>query len=353
MGVDVATPADVERPLLAVEDLRSYFLTAAGPVHSVDGVSFELDAGSTLGIVGESGSGKSVLCRAIMGLLPRQGVERSGRVLFKGSEVSNLSAAQRRALWGREMSMVFQDPMTSLNPVMIIGKQITESLRLHLGLSKGESRTVAIDLLSSVGIPEPTRRFGEYPHQLSGGMRQRVTIAIALACRPSLLFADEPTTALDVTVQAQILDLLGAEQQERRMAMILVSHDLGVVAGRTDEVAVMYAGKIVEKAPTARLFSAMRMPYTEALFNSMPRLENESHRRLAAIKGRPPSLVNLPAGCRFAPRCPYVQERCLAEEPQLRTDDKHPDHSFACWYPVEGPASAGPAPRKAPENVGA
>lgn len=346
-------PADGERALLAVEDLHAYFLTAAGPVHAVAGVSFGLNAGSTLGIVGESGSGKSVLCRAIMGLLPRHGVDRGGRVLFKDSEVSDLSAAQRRALWGREMSMVFQDPMTSLNPVIVIGKQITESLRLHLKLSKSESRKVAIDLLSSVGIPEPARRFGEYPHQLSGGMRQRVTIAIALACRPSLLFADEPTTALDVTVQAQILDLLSAEQQERHMAMILVSHDLGVVAGRTDEVAVMYAGKIVEKAPTTRLFSAMRMPYTEALFNSMPRLEHESHRRLNAIKGRPPSLVNLPHGCSFAPRCPYAQARCLEEEPQLRTDEKHPEHSFACWYPVDRPKSAGPAARNAREAVGA
>lgn len=345
-------PTDTGRPLLAVEDLRTYFMTAAGPVHSVDGVSFDLNAGSTLGIVGESGSGKSVLCRSIMGLLPRNGVDRGGNVLFKGTETANLSESQRRALWGREMSMVFQDPMTSLNPVMIIGKQITESIRLHLGLSRDESRKTAIDLLNSVGISEPARRFSEFPHQLSGGMRQRVTIAIALACRPSLLFADEPTTALDVTVQAQILDLLGAEQRERHMGMILVSHDLGVVAGRTDEVAVMYAGKIVEKAPTARLFSAMRMPYTEALFNSMPRLENESHRRLNAIKGRPPSLLNPAPGCRFAPRCPYAQERCLEEEPQLRADEKHPEHSFACWYPVDGPKS-GPASRNAPEAVGA
>jgi peptide/nickel transport system ATP-binding protein len=340
-------PAGQEPPLLAVEDLHTYFVTPAGPTQSVDGVSFELNAGSTLGIVGESGSGKSVLCRSIMGLLPRHGVDRGGRVLFKGSDTTHLTEAQRRALWGREMSMVFQDPMTSLNPVMIIGKQITESLRLHLKLSREESRKTALDLLSSVGIPEPARRFAEFPHQLSGGMRQRVTIAIALACRPSMLFADEPTTALDVTVQAQILDLLSAEQQERHMAMILVSHDLGVVAGHTDEVAVMYAGKIVEKAPTARLFSAMRMPYTEALFNSMPRLEHESHRRLNAIKGRPPSLLNPPPGCRFAPRCPYVQERCLAEEPPLRTDEKDPEHSFACWYPVAGAKSAAVNTQKA------
>jgi peptide/nickel transport system ATP-binding protein len=336
-----------ERPLLAVEDLRTYFPTPAGPTQSVDGVSFQLNAGSTLGIVGESGSGKSVLCRSIMGLLPRHGVDRGGRVLFKGTETSGFTEAQRRALWGSEMSMVFQDPMTSLNPVMIIGKQITESLRLHLKLSKQESRKTALDLLRSVGIPEPARRFGEFPHQLSGGMRQRVTIAIALACRPSLLFADEPTTALDVTVQAQILDLLSTEQRERHMAMILVSHDLGVVAGHTDEVAVMYAGKIVEKAPTARLFSAMRMPYTEALFNSMPRLEHESHRRLNAIKGRPPSLLNPPPGCRFAPRCPYMRERCLAEEPPLSTDQTHPEHSFACWYPVDGAKSAAASTPKA------
>ncbi|MCB1016444.1 MAG: ABC transporter ATP-binding protein, partial [Acidimicrobiales bacterium] len=230
----------------------------------------------------------------------------------------------------------FQDPMTSLNPVMKIGNQITESLRYHLDMDKGEARDTAIALLTSVGIPEPAQRFGEYPHQLSGGMRQRVMIAVSLACGPRLLFADEPTTALDVTVQAQILDLLHQQQRERHMAIILVTHDLGVVAGRTDHIAVMYAGKVVEKAPTSVLFSEMRMPYTEALLNSIPRLEDSSHTRLKIIGGRPPDLINPPTGCNFSPRCPYAQPRCFTDEPPLRPADTA-GHEFACWYPVGTP----------------
>jgi peptide/nickel transport system ATP-binding protein len=226
--------------------------------------------------------------------------------------------------------------MTSLNPVMKIGKQITEPLLLHLKMDRGDARDTAIALLSSVGIPEPTQRLDEYPHQLSGGMRQRVMIAIALACGPKLLFADEPTTALDVTVQAQILNLLQQQQSERHMAMVLVTHDLGVVAGRTDEIAVMYAGKVVEQAPTSVLFSQMKMPYTEALLNSIPKLENPSHTQLDIIGGRPPVLINPPPGCRFAPRCKYAQERCTVEEPPLIEGDA-PGHVYRCWYPVGTP----------------
>jgi peptide/nickel transport system ATP-binding protein len=234
--------------------------------------------------------------------------------------------------------MVFQDPMTSLNPVMKLGPQLTEGLRHHTGLNTRARRETAVELLRSVGISTPERRLGQYPFELSGGMRQRVTIAIAIACNPRLLIADEPTTALDVTVQAQILNLLEEEKQERDMGMVLVSHDLGVVANRTDHILVMYAGKIVERAPTARLFTDMRMPYTEALVRSIPRLEEPSHTPLVAVGGRPPDMTRLSAGCRFAPRCPYAQARCFAEEPPLRTDASvGAGHAFACWYPVGTP----------------
>ena len=325
--------------LLEVEDLKTSFRTDAGFVKAVDGVSFTLDRGKTIGIVGESGSGKTILSRSVMGLLPRRNVERSGRVVFEGQEIGDLAPPAMREIWGTEMAMIFQDPMTSLNPVMKIGRQITESLVYHLDMSKKDARDTAQRLLTSVGIPEPARRLDEYPHQLSGGMRQRVTIAIALACGPTILFADEPTTALDVTVQAQILDLLQAEQQDRNMSMVLVTHDLGVVAGRTDEIAVMYAGKIVEKAPTKSLFANVRHPYTEALLKSIPKLENRSHTRLEVIAGRPPNLINTPPGCRFAPRCPYAQDRCREEEPPLQ-ESEIPGHTFACFYPVGSPEGA-------------
>jgi peptide/nickel transport system ATP-binding protein len=257
-------------------------------------------------------------------------------VLFEGRDLMTVSAAEMRRVWGAEIAMVFQDPMTSLNPVMKIGRQLTEGLRYHLDMGKGQARETAIALLRSVGIPEPERRLDQYPFELSGGMRQRVTIAIAISCGPKLLMADEPTTALDVTVQSQILNLLQDKQRERYMAMALVTHDLGVVAGRTDQIAVMYAGKIVEKAPTRKLFSEMRMPYTEALVKSIPRLTNTSHTRLLAITGRPPDLAHPPEGCRFAARCPYAQPRCVEEEPPLTSPDGG-DHSFACWFPVGTP----------------
>ncbi|HEX6236333.1 MAG TPA: ABC transporter ATP-binding protein [Acidimicrobiales bacterium] len=320
------------RGLLEVDDLATHFITPRGPVRAVDGVSFTLDRGRTLGLVGESGCGKSVLSRSIMGLLPSN-VKRRGSVLFDRERLDQMDDEQLRSFWGTQMAMVFQDPMTSLNPVMRIGKQITESLQVHLDMDRDEARETALALLSSVKIPEPERRLRQYPHELSGGMRQRVVIAIALACGPRLLFADEPTTALDVTVQAQILDLLGEQQRERDMAMVLVTHDLGVVAGQADEVAVMYAGQIVEKAPTRTLFADMRMPYTAALLRSIPRLEYPSHTRLEIIGGRPPDLVDPPAGCRFAPRCPYVQERCRLEQPPLLEADQ-PGHIYRCWYPI-------------------
>jgi len=334
-GADLYPDAPLDGALLEVNDVQTYFTTERGTVRAVDGVSFSLERGKTLGIVGESGCGKSVLSRSVMGLLPSN-VIRRGSIVFEGREIGESGANVMRDYWGTQMAMVFQDPMTSLNPVMRIGKQITESLRYHLDVSKDFAEETALSLLQSVGIPEAKRRLRDYPHQMSGGMRQRVMIAIALACGPKMLFADEPTTALDVTVQAQILDLLQQQQRERFMAMILVTHDLGVVAGRADDIAVMYAGRIVEKAPTRVLFSQTRHPYTEALLKSIPKLGDPSHTKLEAISGRPPDLVHPPAGCKFAPRCPYAQQRCIDEEPPLAERDT-PGHDFRCWYPVGTP----------------
>ena len=331
----VAPVARRPEPLLVVEDLRIGFPTERGLVRAVDGVSFRLEQGRTLGVVGESGSGKTVLSRGVMGLLP-PGAIRQGSVRFEGRELAGLGPDDLRDLWGAEVAMVFQDPMTSLNPVVKIGRQLTEGLRHHLSMGKEEASETALALLRSVGIPEPERRLNQYPFELSGGMRQRVTIAIAISCGPKLLLADEPTTALDVTDQAQILNLLEDKQRERFMAMILVTHDLGVVAGRADHVAVMYAGKVVETAPTSELFRQVRMPYTEALLKSIPRTSNPSHTRLAVVGGRPPDLADPPPGCRFAARCPYAQERCLEEEPPLR-EGSVDGHAWACWYPVGTP----------------
>jgi len=348
---DYPSEADEERVLLEVRDLRTTFRTARGPLRAVDGVSLSLDRGKTLGVVGESGSGKTVLSRSIMGLLPLQGVERSGSVLFEGRELVGLPPKQLRSLWGARISMVFQDPMTSLNPVVRIGRQITEPLREHLDMDKAEAKATAIALLSQVGIPSPEERFSAYPFQLSGGMRQRVMMAVALACAPRLLLADEPTTGLDVTVQAQILDLLTSLQEERNMAMILVTHDLGVVATRTDDIAVMYAGHIVEQAPTKTLFSAMAMPYTEALLESIPRLADPSHTRLSAIEGRPPNLLSLPKGCPFSPRCRYAKDVCFEQRPPL-VPAPEPEHLFACWFPLGGRRGPTPAASSEPAMDG-
>ncbi|HEX3794847.1 MAG TPA: ABC transporter ATP-binding protein [Acidimicrobiales bacterium] len=324
--------------LLEVDNLQVSFATPRGTLHAVQGVSLALEQGKTLGIVGESGSGKTVLSRAIMGLLPRHSATQTGSVRYRGQEILNAPDDELRKLWGTQIAMVFQDPMTSLNPVLRIGQQITEPLKLHLKLGRHEAKETAISLLTQVGIPSPQERFNAYPGQLSGGMRQRVIIAIALACAPRLLMADEPTTGLDVTVQAQILDLLTTLRFRRQMAMILVTHDLGVVATRTDEIIVMYAGNVVERAPTNVLFSRMKMPYTEALLRSMPRIANPSHTRLHAIEGRPPDLIAPPAGCPFAPRCPYAQDKCRNEKPPLVLSDD-PGHSYACWFPLNTPAS--------------
>jgi oligopeptide/dipeptide ABC transporter ATP-binding protein len=339
-----------EGPLLEVEDLHTSFRTGRGTVRAVDGVSFTVDRGKTLGIVGESGSGKTVLARSIMGLLPLRDVIRSGTVRFAGHDLTAMEPAQLRQVWGAELSMIFQDPMTALNPVKRIGRQITESLRLHLRMDRSEANATAIELLRQVGIPSPEERIGWYPFQLSGGMRQRVMIAIALACAPRLVMADEPTTGLDVTVQAQILDLLAELQRERHMAVILVTHDLGVVAGRADEIVVMYAGRIVERAPTHTLFHDTHMPYTQALMDSIPRLADPSGTRLHAIAGRPPDLIHPPTGCRFAPRCPYVQDRCRESDPPLRTAGT-PDHLFACWYPLVNGVSTAPTNGVSPSAV--
>jgi peptide/nickel transport system ATP-binding protein len=322
--------------LLDLVDVKTHFRTERGMVRAVDGVTFQLERGKSLGIVGESGSGKTVLSRTIMGLLPSNAVV-SGSIKFAGQETVDLTARQRRHLWGREMSMVFQNPMVSLNPLMKIGKQIAEPLQIHLGMDNRAARETAERLLRDVRIPEPVKRLDQYPHELSGGMRQRVMIAIALACGPTLLFADEPTTALDVTVQSQILELIGEQRLERNMSVILVTHDLGVVAGHTDEIAVMYGGRLVEKAPTKELFAHMRMPYTKSLLRSIPQLDNPSHTRLLTIPGRPPDLVNPPRGCRFAPRCAYARERCVGEDPPLTTSDTSSEHVYACWYPVGSP----------------
>ena len=321
-------------PLLEVVDLITHFRTPRGTVRAVDGVSFSLQHGKTLGIVGESGSGKSVLSRTIIGILPKDGsVVTRGRVLFEGRDLLALSEREMRNVRGKDIAMVFQDPMSSLNPVKRVGVQIGEVLTRHLGLRGKAADQRAVELLASVGIPSPDERLRQYPHQFSGGMRQRVAIAIALACEPKLLIADEPTTALDVTIQAQILDLLQRQRLARNMTMILISHDLGVVAGHTDAVAVMYAGQMVERAGTRALFRDCRMPYTEALIRSAPNLPDPPHTRLRAIPGRPPDMVDPPQGCRFSPRCDYATDRCRTSPPS-RAADADAAHLYACWHPL-------------------
>jgi oligopeptide/dipeptide ABC transporter ATP-binding protein len=319
-------------PLLDVDDLSVSFTTPRGRLHAVDGVSLTVDEGRTVGIVGESGSGKSVLARSIMGLTEARGATVSGRVRLAGRDVGSLPARELRDLRGREVAMVFQDPMSSLNPVLRIGRQIAETMIRHLGYTKARANERAVELLGQVGIPSPERRVRDYPHQLSGGMRQRVVIAIALACEPRLLLADEPTTALDVTVQAQILELLASQQSQRKMGMVLITHDFGVVASRSDEIVVMYAGQVVEQARAAELLRRPMMPYTSALIRSIPTVDRPIHSRLSVIRGRPPDLVNRPSGCRFAPRCPKAQDRCTSEMPPL-VEAAAGGHHYRCWFP--------------------
>jgi oligopeptide/dipeptide ABC transporter ATP-binding protein len=321
--------------LLNVDELRVTFAVGGREVRAVDGVSFTIAPGRTLAIIGESGSGKTVCCRAIMGLLPA-GAAIGGSARLRGSELLGLSDAELRKYRGQDLAMVFQDPARSLNPTMRVGLQITEAIRTHRKVTRHEAQQQAIELLRLVRIPAAEQRFHEYPHQLSGGMRQRVMIAIALACRPKLLIADEATTALDVTTQAQIMELLLELQAELNMALILISHDMGLAASYADEVMVMYAGKIVEQAPAGRLFGsegAVRMRYTRALLDAIPNMERAAHSELPVVDGRPPDPTDLPAGCAFAPRCASAEDDCVAKAPALA--EHVPGHRWACWHPCE------------------
>jgi peptide/nickel transport system ATP-binding protein len=320
--------------LLDVHDLKTYFRTDDGIVKAVDGVSFSVEKGRTLGIVGESGSGKSVTCLSIMGLNSRRNTIMSGEANFKGENLLTMSPRRLRGIRGNDIAMIFQDPMTSLNPVHSIGKQLEEAILLHRDVTKKASRLRALELLKAVGIPRAERRIDDYPHQFSGGMRQRVMIAMALVNNPDLLIADEPTTALDVTTQAQILSLMNTLQQEFGSAIIMITHDLGVVAEIADEVVVMYAAEVVEKAPVNRLFERPHMPYTWGLLGSLPRLDVNVE-RLVQIQGQPPSLLNPPRGCRFHPRCPYVMNICKDENPPLRPVPDEPEHLDACHLDQE------------------
>ena len=318
--------------LLSVKNMSINFDIPRGSLEAVRGVDIEIPAGTSVGVVGESGSGKTVMCRAAMGLLQGSNVKRSGTVIFDGHELTAMSKEEVRNLFGSGMAMIFQDPMTALNPVRRIGSQLSEGLRVRLGMSKADALVRSKELLELVRIPNAAAILKSFPYQLSGGMRQRVMIAIAIACNPKLLFADEPTTALDVTVQAQILQLLRELREDLKMSMVLVTHDLGVVAGNTDYVAVMYAGEVVEYAPTTKLFTDMRMPYTEALLESIPKIDHKSGTRLAVIEGRLPNPTDRGAGCSFAPRCKYAQEKCHKEHPELKKD---PDgHLYRCWFPI-------------------
>jgi len=321
--------------LLEVDDLRVAFAVGGREVRAVDGVSYRVEPGKTLAIIGESGSGKTVGCRAIMGLLPT-GTMISGSARLRGSELIGLSDAQLRKHRGSDLAMVFQDPARSLNPTMRIGSQITEAIRTHRKMSRSQARDEAVELLRLVRIPAPDRRYHEYPHQLSGGMRQRVMIAIALACRPKLLIADEATTALDVTTQAQIMELMLELQAELGMSLLFISHDLGLAASYADEVVVMYAGKIVEQAPAGKLFGTggtVRMRYTRALLDAIPHIERAAHTELPVVTGRPPDPTAMPPGCSFAPRCGHAADDCLAKAPALA--EHSPGHSWACWHPCE------------------
>jgi peptide/nickel transport system ATP-binding protein len=332
---DALAAGDSVEPLLEVRDLRTWFHTDRGLFRAVDGISFQVGRGRCVGLVGESGCGKSVTSLSLMGLVAQPpGQVQAEALRFEGRDMLQLSAEARRQLRGGRMAMVFQEPMTSLNPVHTIGRQIVEALRAHTDLSAQAARARAIEVLELVRIPSAAQRFDDFPHQLSGGMRQRVMIAMALACQPSLLIADEPTTALDVTIQAQILELLRDLQQRLGMAILIITHDLGVIAELVDAVIVMYAGQIVESAPVQMLFDDPQHPYTIGLLGSIPRLDQQ-RQRLATIEGSVPSASAFPAGCRFAPRCPFADARCHAEAPPLRALGGA-DHQVACFKaPVE------------------
>jgi peptide/nickel transport system ATP-binding protein len=317
--------------LLEIKGLKTHFHTEEGVVRAVDGIDLRIDRGETLGVVGESGCGKSVTALSIMKLIPMPpGRIAAGQILWEGRDLVTLPAAQMRKVRGKEISMVFQEPMTSLNPVFTIGEQIAEAIRLHEGLGRRDAMAKTVEMLKIVHIPNPERRVKEYPHQLSGGMRQRVMIAMALSCNPKLLIADEPTTALDVTIQAQILDLLNELKAKLGMAVLLITHDMGVIAETTQRVMVMYAGKVVEEAPVRELFKEPLHPYTQGLLRSIPRIDRAAttRERLQAIPGVVPSLLDLPPGCRFATRCQFVKGVCQEKEPELR--EVRPGHKVAC-----------------------
>ena len=333
-------------PVLEVNDLRTEFHLREGSVVAVDGVSFEVEEGECLGIVGESGCGKSTTGFSIMRLLPSNGHISGGSIRLLGRDLATLDEREMGKVRGNEVALIPQDPLTSLNPTMTLGRQITEAVMLHRDVSKQEARNRALEVLTMVEMPRPAERLGQYPHELSGGLRQRVMIAMGLACEPKLLIADEPTTALDVTIQAQILDLIDELRERLRMAVVLITHDMGVIAGRTDRVAVMYAGKIAEEATTRRLFEDMRHPYSEALLASVPKVDQDPDERLLSIAGLPPDLSRSITNCRFAPRCQYATDRCREEDPPLDpvTSGLDPGevHRFACFHPVDHQAPATP-----------
>jgi peptide/nickel transport system ATP-binding protein len=321
--------------LLEVSDLRVQFPTEDGVVHAVDGVSYEVRNGQTLCIVGESGSGKTVSSLTTLGLTQAQGAKVSGSITFEGRDLVTLSTNEMRAIRGGDIAMIFQDPLSSLHPFYKVGTQLIEAIQAHSGTSKADARTRVVELLTMVGIPDPERRVDQYPHEFSGGMRQRVMIAMALANEPKLLIADEPTTALDVTVQAQILELLKSLQERLGMAIILITHDLGVVADIADEIAVMYAGRIVEHATAEEIFHSPQHPYTWGLLKSIPRLDGARDEELVPIAGRPPSLIARPSGCHFHPRCPYVREQHKKIDPKLEPIRGLPGHQVACLLAAE------------------
>ncbi|MEN6478381.1 MAG: ABC transporter ATP-binding protein [Anaerolineales bacterium] len=320
--------------LLSVRDLKTEFVTQDGIVHAVNGISFDLNEGETLGIVGESGCGKSVSMLSIMGLIPQPpGRIAAGQVMFQGRDLAKLGQDELRKIRGNQIAMVFQDPMTSLNPVLTVGEQISEALELHLGMDKQQARERTVELLEMVNIPEARNRIDDYPHQFSGGMRQRVMIAMALSCNPQLLIADEPTTALDVTIQAQIIDLVRELRDKLGMAIIWITHDLGIVAGLVQRVQVMYAGYVVERAEVHEFYAHPRHPYSVGLMRSLPRLDEETRTKLIPIEGLPPDLIALPLGCPFYARCSHRVERCLDEMPPLREVGPN-DHIVACWVDI-------------------
>ncbi|MGC8481868.1 MAG: ABC transporter ATP-binding protein, partial [Acidimicrobiales bacterium] len=319
--------------LLEIVDLKTNIKLRKTEVHAVDGVSFSIEEGETVGLVGESGCGKTMTGMSIMRLLPPGGYIGGGSINFNGRDLAHLDDKELRKIRGNDIGMIFQDPMTSLNPCMTIGEQIAEAVRLHKGANKKEGLDRAAEVLALVGMPNPRERLNYYPHQLSGGLRQRVMIAMALSCEPKLLIADEPTTALDVTIQAQILSLLDDLRAKLKMAMLLITHDMGVIAGRADRVVVMYAGKVVESSETVQLFSNTHHPYAEALLSSIPPMDRDTDERLYSIPGLPPDLTNPPVACRFAPRCRYAQPDCLETEPVLDMPAGYA-HPFACFHPV-------------------